>query len=91
MQWERNSSGILCLTAYDGAVEIATLSISGTDGDNNPIWELRCKYLAYGFDILFADTEEQAKVEALENIQSGIESDHEYTAELLKMLAAQMV
>ncbi len=85
MDWVHEADGTLRLTVYDGKVEIATLENDGTD--DMPLWDLRCKYLSHGFDILAADTEDEAKEEAVEVITSAVDGELDFLKELLELLS----
>ena len=76
MEWQTDDDGLLYLRAYNGADEIAKLIVSGNDG-KAPIFEVRCRFLSYGFEILTADTEDEAKAEAMEMVKDSIESERD--------------
>lgn len=84
MEWQTGDDGLWHLVAYNGTFEIARLIISGNDGQA-PIFELRSQFLSYGFEILTADTEVEAKAEAVGVLKDAIEAERDDSNEILRL------
>lgn len=88
MEWQTGDDGLWHLVTYDGTFEVARLIITGNDGQA-PIFELHSQFLSGGFEILAADTEDEAKAEAVSVLKDAIEAERDDLNEILRLFGEQ--